>query len=67
MAKNPPPTGEAQSVTNEHVRAIIKGRPEPGAPPQKERKNFRRIQPKAETEEPSAGPKTDVPEVDAED
>ena len=65
MTKNPLPTGEAQSVTNEHVREIIKGRPEPGAPPQRERKNFRRTQPKAETEGPSGAPK--MSEIDDED
>jgi hypothetical protein len=64
MAKNPPPTGEAQSVTNEHVRAIIKGRSEPGAPAQRERKNFRRTQPRAATEEPSAASKSDGPNAD---
>ena len=65
MTKNPLPTGDAQSVTNEHVREIIKGRPEPGAPPQRERKNFRKTQPKAETEEPLAASK--MSEVDDED
>jgi hypothetical protein len=64
MAKNPPPTGEARSVTNEHVREIIKGRPEPGAPPPKERTNFRRTQLRTETEEPSAALEPDRPNAD---
>jgi hypothetical protein len=64
MAKNPPPTGAARSVTNDHVREIIKGRPEPGAPPQRERKNLRRTPSRAATEEPSAASKSDEPNAD---
>jgi hypothetical protein len=65
MTKNPLPTGGAQSVTNEHVREIIKGRPEPGAPPQRERKNFRKRKPEADgVEESSAALDADKPEID---
>ena len=49
--KNPPITGAAQPVSNERVRELFKGRPEPGARPQNERKNVRTAKPKAEIEE----------------
>ena len=49
----PPLTGAAQSVSNERVREMFKGRPEPVAPPAKEgRKNFRNSKPEAQAEEP---------------
>ena len=46
-----PLTGAAQPVTNttERVRELFKDRPEPSAPPQRERKNFRKK--KRETDE----------------
>ncbi len=71
-SKNPPITGAAQSVSNEHVREMFKGRPEPAAPPANaERKNFRTSKPKAEqpeidgVEESSAEP--EKPEIDGEE
>ncbi len=52
-SKNPPITGAAQSVFNERVREMLKGRPEATAPPANaERKNFRTSKPKAEAQEP---------------
>ena len=51
-SKNPPITGAAQSVTNEHMRKVLKGRPEPAAPPPKERKSFGTPKRKADPEEP---------------
>ena len=39
-------------MSNEHVREMFKGRPEPAAPPAKERKSFGSSKPKAQAEEP---------------
>ena len=67
MRQNALPTGAAQPVTNtvERVRAIFKDRPEPAAPPQKERRNLRKSKAEAdEVEEPSAASDTDKPEMD---
>ena len=63
MRKNALPTGAAQPVTNtlERVRAIFKDRPEPAAPPQKERSNFRKRKP-----EPSAADKPNTDGVENE-
>ncbi len=70
-SKNPPITGAAQSVLNERVREMLKGRPEPAAPPANaERKNFRTSKPKAEAEEPEtdgvedSSPEAEKPEND---
>jgi hypothetical protein len=73
-SKNPPITGAAQSVPNERVREMFKGRPEPAAPPANaERKNFRTSKPKAEVEEPEidavkeSSAEPEKPEIDAEE
>jgi hypothetical protein len=68
MRKNALPTGAAQPVTNtvERVRALFKDRPQPAAPPQRERSNFRTR--KVETdgvEEPSAASDAVKPETEA--
>jgi hypothetical protein len=62
MRKNALPTGAAQPVTNtlERVRAIFKDRPEPAAPPEKERSDFRKSKAEIEgAEEPSASSDAD--------
>jgi hypothetical protein len=47
------------------VRAIFKDRPEPAAPPQKERSNFRKRKPEVDgAEESSAASDADKPEID---
>jgi hypothetical protein len=67
MRKNALPTGAAQPVTNtlERVRAIFKDRPEPGAPPERERRNFRKRKAEAdEAEEPIVALDADKPETE---
>ncbi len=66
-SKNPPITGAAQSVSNERVREMLKGRPEPVAPPAKEkRKSFQSTKLKAD-EEPTAAPADEKPSGDEEE
>ena len=65
--RTPPITGAAQSVPNARVREMFKDRPEPAAPPAKERKNFGGSKPKPEPEETAPpAPEREDPE-DAED
>ena len=67
MIKHPLPTGVAQPVTNsvERVRAIFKDRPEPAAPPKKERSNFGKRKPEVDgVEETCAASDSDKPEID---
>ena len=66
MIKHPLPTGVAQPVMNsvERVRAIFKDRPEPAAPPQKERSNLRRRKPEVDGVEESSAADADKPEID---
>ena len=64
--KNPPITGAAQSVTSAHLREMSKGRPDPAAPPPKERKNFGSSKKQTGTKDRSVAPEADKPNRDEE-